>query len=80
MRRLINYFRDLRQQDFPDSADEDAWNRLLVNTEIMVEDRGRAMASAEGLLLFGKNPSRYLAADAARSAGSTPWRRYGRQS
>ena len=59
-RRLINYFCDLRQQDFPDSVDEDAWNRLLVNTEIMVEGRGRAMASAAGLLLFGKNPNRYL--------------------
>ena len=59
-RRLINYFRDLREQDFPHSVDEDAWTRLLVNTEIMVEGRGRAMASAAGLLLFGKNPSRYL--------------------
>lgn len=58
-RRLINYFRDLRQQDSPDSVDEDAWTRLLVNTEIMVEGRGRAMASAAGLLLFGKNPSRW---------------------
>ena len=59
-RRLINYFRDLRQQDFPEPADEDAWPRLLVNTEVMVEGRGRAMASAAGLLLFGKNPNRYL--------------------
>ena len=59
-RRLINYFRDLRQQDFPDTADEGSWTRLLVNTEIMVEGRGRAMASAAGLLLFGRNPNRYL--------------------
>ena len=50
-RRLINYFRDLRQQDFPDPADEDAWARLLVNTEIMAESRGRSIASAAGLLL-----------------------------
>ena len=59
-RRLINYFRDLRQQDFPDPADEHAWARLLVNTEIMVESRGRPITSAAGLLLFGKNPNRYL--------------------
>ncbi len=59
-RRLINYFRDLRQQDFPEIADQDSWTRLLVNTEIMVEGRGRAMASAAGLLLFGRNPGRYL--------------------
>ena len=31
-RRLINYFHDLRQQDFPDPADQDAWVRLLDNT------------------------------------------------
>ena len=49
-RRLINYFRDLRQQDFPDPADEDAWARLLVNTEIMAESPRRSIASAAGLL------------------------------
>ena len=59
-RRLINYFRDLRQQDVPDPEDEEAWARLLVNTEIMVESRGRSIASAAGLLLFGKNPNRGL--------------------
>ena len=59
-RRLSDYFRDVRRQDCPDVMDEEAWTRLLVNTELMVEGRGRAMASAAGLLLFGKNPNRYL--------------------
>ena len=59
-RRLVNYFRDLRRQEFPDYTDEDGWIRLLVNTEFMVESRGRAMASAAGLLLFGRNPNRFL--------------------
>ena len=59
-RRLINYFRDLRQQDYPELEDEGAWIRLLVNTEIMVESRGRALASAAGLLLFSARPNRYL--------------------
>ncbi|MEW6741834.1 MAG: ATP-binding protein [Planctomycetota bacterium] len=59
-RRLINYFRDLRQQDCPPEADKDSWIRLLVNTELMVEDRGRFMPSAGGLLLFGVRPNRYL--------------------
>ena len=59
-RRLVNYFRDLRRQDFPEIENEDAWIRLLVNTEIMVESRGRAMASAAGLLLFSTRPNRYL--------------------
>ena len=59
-RRLVNYFRDLRQQDFPEIENEDAWIRLLVNTGIMGESRGHAMASAAGLLLFGAHPNRYL--------------------
>jgi len=59
-RRLVSYFRDVRRQDFPDEADHEAWVRLLVNTELMVEDRGRAIPSAGGLLLFGKLPNRHL--------------------
>jgi ATP-dependent DNA helicase RecG len=60
LRRLVNYFRDVRRQACPDEADEPSWIRLLINTEIMTEDRGRAMASAGGLLLFGKRPNKYL--------------------
>jgi ATP-dependent DNA helicase RecG len=59
-RRLVNYFRDLRQQDHPEVADHESWVRLLVNIELMVEDRGRAMPSAGGLLLFSMHPNRYL--------------------
>jgi ATP-dependent DNA helicase RecG len=59
-RRLINYFRDVRQQACPDEADHEGWTRLLINTELMVEDRGHAMPSAGGLLLFGTRPQRYL--------------------
>jgi len=60
LRRLINYFRDVRQQACPSDADNAAWTRLLVNTELMVENRGRVMPSAGGLLLFGSRPQRYL--------------------
>lgn len=59
-RRLLNYFRDIRQQEYPAPDDTDGWQRLLVNTELMVEDRGRLMPSVGGLLLFGTNPKRYL--------------------
>ena len=59
-RRLINYFRDIRRQACPDDTDEDGWQRLLVNTELMEEDRGRGIPSAGGLLLFGMRPNRYL--------------------
>ena len=59
-RRLANYFRDVRRQYCPPDDDRETWTRLLVNSELMVEDRGRAMPSAAGLLLFGVRPNRWL--------------------
>jgi len=56
MRRLRDYFQRIRQQDVPDASDEGSWQTLLLNTEIMVED-GLTMS---GLLLFGRNPNRFL--------------------
>ena len=53
-RRLRNYFGDIRQQDVP--ADEDAWQSLLVNTEIMTEES----VTVGSMLLFGKTPNRFL--------------------
>lgn len=60
LRRLTNYFRDVRRQGTPEQHDRDAWQRLLVNTELMAEDRGRTVPSAGGLLLFGRQPNRFL--------------------
>ena len=60
MRRLVNYFRDLRQQPYPQPGDVEAWIRLLVNTELMVEVSGRAVPTVGGLLLFGRQPNRHL--------------------
>ena len=60
MRRLVNYFRDVRRQLCPPVTDNKAWTRLLVNTDLMYEDRGRALPSAAGLLLFGVRPKKYL--------------------
>lgn len=54
LRRLRNYFGAVRQQDVP--ADADAWQSLLVNTEIMTEEG----VSVGGMLLFGKTPNRFL--------------------
>ncbi len=60
LRRLVNYFRDLRRQAAPVETDRESWIRLLVNTELMAEDRGRVMPSAGGLLLFGPRPNRFM--------------------
>jgi ATP-dependent DNA helicase RecG len=59
-RRLVNYFRDIRIQDCPADDDEDGWRRLLVNTDLMIEDRERAIPTAGAIILFGMKPNRYL--------------------
>lgn len=60
LRRLENYFRDIRQQACPLREDDPAWQKLLENTELMVEQGGRYMATAGGMLLFGHRPNRSL--------------------
>ena len=60
VRRLVNYFRDVRRQSCPPVQDYAAWTRLLVNTDFMYEDRGRSLPSAGGLLLFGVRPKKWV--------------------
>ncbi len=55
-RRLRNYFGHIRQQDVPANDDEEAWQSLLVNTEIMTEEG----VTVGGMLLFGRTPNRFL--------------------
>ena len=55
-RRLRNYFGQIRQQALPQEGDEGAWTTLLFNTEFMSEDG----ITVGGMLLFGKNPNRFL--------------------
>jgi ATP-dependent DNA helicase RecG len=58
--RLINYFRDVRGQKCPGQEKTEQWETLLINTEIMVESRDKAIPTVGGILFFGKNPNRYL--------------------
>lgn len=58
LRRLRAYFQIVREQEVPNS--DERWERLLVNTDFMVEDRGRRIATVGGILLFGLNPNRWL--------------------
>ncbi len=55
-RRLRIYYRDIRQQEVPDDSDEQAWQTLLVNTEVMTEEG----VTVGGMLLFGTTPNRFL--------------------
>lgn len=65
--RLLDYFRRVRQQeDTPEADDAAGWTQLLLNTEFMVELRdavvpnGMPVCSVAALLLFGRNPNRFL--------------------
>lgn len=55
-RRLRDYFSSIRQQDVPADNQETAWQALLINTEIMIEEG----VTVGGILLFGKTPNRFL--------------------
>ena len=55
-RRLKDYFERVRQQQVPEGNDISEWHKLLVNTEIMIDER----TSLSGLLLFGNFPKRFL--------------------
>lgn len=59
-RRLEDYFRNVRQQECPPAEDRAGWERLLVNTDVMVQDRGRAILTVGGVLLFGRRPNHFL--------------------
>jgi ATP-dependent DNA helicase RecG len=56
LRRLRDYFSRVRQQDVPADSDRVAWQTLLVNTEIMIDEG----VTVGGMLLFGKTPNRFL--------------------
>jgi ATP-dependent DNA helicase RecG len=60
LRRLTQYFAEIRQQATPERHDQEAWNALLVNTEILCQDRGLYPSTVAGQLLFGRTPNRFL--------------------
>jgi ATP-dependent DNA helicase RecG len=60
MERIENYFETILQMEVPASHDQEAWSRVLINTDILIETKGIHTATVSGLLLFGLNPNRYL--------------------
>jgi len=59
-RRLHEYFHRIRGQDTPGVDDASAWQSLLVNTEFLVDEDDNKSATVASLLLFCKNPNRFL--------------------
>lgn len=59
-RRLNDYFQRIRAQETPGMKDMSVWQSLLVNTEFLVNKDDTTPATVAGLLLFSKNPNRFL--------------------
>lgn len=60
LRRLRNYFFEIRGQDCPPIEDSENWEKLLLNTDFMVKSYGRPIPTVGGILLFGHLPNRFL--------------------
>lgn len=60
LRRLKDYFGRVRKQSFPDDQDKLGWHTLLENTELMAAGEGGYSSTVAGLLLFGRQPNRFL--------------------
>jgi len=58
---LENYFRIvLKRRSIPKRDDVEGWQKLLLNSDLLVKLGDRICASVAGLLLFGRNPNRRL--------------------
>ncbi|MCY4005342.1 MAG: putative DNA binding domain-containing protein [Rhodobacteraceae bacterium] len=58
--RIENYFRDILNRSVPEEKDLEGWRRLLLNSDLLITEGATIEASVAGLLLFGKNPNRWL--------------------
>ena len=59
-RHLRDYFGRVLGGSVPPTNDVDQWQRLLQNLELATPAAGRMVATIDGMLLFGKNPKRFL--------------------
>lgn len=60
LRRLDEYFTRVLGGESPSWDDAGAWEHLLCNVDLMTEAAGQTAAAVDGMLLFGKEPKRYL--------------------
>ena len=56
MRRLVNYFHDIRRQDCPDLTDTEGWTRFLLNLGLAHDDRGRTLPQRCGTAALRETP------------------------
>jgi len=59
-RRLRDYFVRVLNGSVPKDEDREGWTKLLLNHDLMVQSGGQVLPAVDGMLLFGKNPKRFL--------------------
>ena len=59
-RHLRDYFSRVLGSSVPPANDVDHWQRLLKNLDLVTGSAGRMAATVDGMLLFGKDPKRFL--------------------
>lgn len=59
-RRLHDYFVRVLAGPCPAEEDTEAWERLLTSLDFLTRSAGQLVCTIDGLLLFGRNPKRFL--------------------
>ena len=59
-RRLRDYFGRVLSRPAPAEEDADEWQTLLCNLDLMTVSARQTVATIDGMLLFGKNPKRFV--------------------
>ncbi|MAG32378.1 MAG: ATP-dependent DNA helicase RecG [Deltaproteobacteria bacterium] len=59
-RRLRDYFTRILRGDAPGEEDCTGWERLLTNVDLFTESADQYVATVDGMLLFGRQPQRFL--------------------
>jgi ATP-dependent DNA helicase RecG len=66
-RRLRDYFLRVLGGGAPTDGDTGIWQQLLRNMDLMTVAAGQTLATIDGMLLFGKNPKRFLPQSGVRA-------------
>ncbi len=60
VRRMYDYFTRIFGGSVPADDDSEAWQSLLMNLDLATAAAGQVAATIDGMLLFGRNPKRFV--------------------
>lgn len=66
-RRLRDYLVRVLQGSAPEYDDSEAWEKLLINLDLMTEANGLRVPTIDAVLLFGTGPKRFLPQSGVRA-------------